>query len=144
MDNIEFEIPKYKVYIKTDKSNRVKEINSSAFVDDTTDWIEIDEGVGEKYAYAYKLYFDKPLIDFEEYTHNYIYEDDKVRETTDEEKEEEKESFPKPQPSPIEVLNEEVVALEEAMCDNYAEQAETNATVEEALIEIYELIEGGI
>lgn len=33
--------------------------------------------------------------------------------------------------------------IEEAMCDNYAEQAETNATVEEALIEIYELIEGG-
>lgn len=42
-----------------------------------------------------------------------------------------------------EELEAGMIGLEEAMCDNYAEQAETNATVEEALIEIYELIEGG-
>lgn len=140
MDNIEFEIPKYKVYIKIDNSNRVIAVDTDAFIDDTTDWIFIDEQTSR---HAQNSYFEKPLVDFPDGVHNYIYEDDTVRETTDEEKEEEKESFPKPQPSPIEVLNEEVVALEEAICDNYAEQAETNATVEEALIEIYELIEGG-
>lgn len=42
-----------------------------------------------------------------------------------------------------EELEAGMIGLEEAMCDNYVEQAETNATVEEALIEIYELIEGG-
>lgn len=36
-----------------------------------------------------------------------------------------------------------ITGIEEAMCDNYTEQTETNTTVEEALIEIYELIEGG-
>lgn len=34
------------VYIKTDSSNRITEINSSAFISDFSGWIEVDKGDG--------------------------------------------------------------------------------------------------
>ena len=42
---MEFYIPPYKVYVQTDENNRIITINSSAFLSDLTDWIEIDEGL---------------------------------------------------------------------------------------------------
>ena len=39
----------YIVYIKTDEEGRIIAVNSSAFLDDTADWIQIDSGVGDKY-----------------------------------------------------------------------------------------------
>ena len=51
----------YKVYIKL-KNNYVSAINSSAFLRDLTDWIEIDSGKTYKYRYAQNNYLDKPLF----------------------------------------------------------------------------------
>jgi len=60
----------YKVYIKVDENNNITEVNSSAFLPDTTGYIEIDEGVGDKYHHAQNHYLDKPVTD--EYgRHNY-------------------------------------------------------------------------
>ena len=42
----------YIVYIRTDSSNRVLEVNSSAFLADTEGWTQIDEGWGNKYHHA--------------------------------------------------------------------------------------------
>lgn len=53
----------YTVYIKVDENNNITEINSSAFLSDTTGYIEIDEGVGDKYHHAQNHYLDKPLMD---------------------------------------------------------------------------------
>lgn len=53
----------HKAYIQTDESNRVIAINSSAFLSDTTDWIEIDEGTGDKYHHAQGNYLEQPLTD---------------------------------------------------------------------------------
>lgn len=53
----------YIVYIKTDGQNRVTAINSSAFLPDTTGWVEIDRGYGDKYHHAQGNYFDKPIYD---------------------------------------------------------------------------------
>mgnify|MGYP000782710903 CR=1 FL=1 len=51
----------YIVYIKTDIQGRVIAVNSSAFLDDTADWIQIDSGVGDKYHHAQGNYFALPI-----------------------------------------------------------------------------------
>ena len=57
------EMRPYIVYVKVDESNRITAINSSAFIVDVTDWVQIDSGYGDKYHHAQGNYFDKPLCD---------------------------------------------------------------------------------
>lgn len=52
---------KYIVYIKVDSSNCIIDCNSSAFLTDTTGWIAIDEGNGDKYHHAQGHYFNPPF-----------------------------------------------------------------------------------
>lgn len=66
-----------KVYIKVNDKNEVVEVGSSIFIEDTTGWIEIDEGFGDKYAHAQSQYFDKPLIN-ENDVYNYKYINNKI------------------------------------------------------------------
>lgn len=51
----------YKVYVKTTSDGYIDDINSSCFLLDTTGWVEIDEGSGDKYHHAQGNYFDKLL-----------------------------------------------------------------------------------
>ncbi len=53
----------YKVYIKKDDAGRVMDINSDAFLYDTTGWTQIDEGTGDRYHHAQGNYFPKPKYD---------------------------------------------------------------------------------
>lgn len=53
----------YKVYIKKDDTGRVMDINSDAFLYDTTGWVQIDEGAGDRYHHAQNNYFPKPKHD---------------------------------------------------------------------------------
>lgn len=64
----------YKVYIRTDDSNRVTAVNSSAFLSDLTGWIEIDEGAGDRYHHAQGNYLDNSVTDGEG-LYNYAYID---------------------------------------------------------------------
>ena len=64
------EMSKIKVYVKTNEENYITEINSSIFLADTKGLIEIDEGVGDKYAHAQNCYLDKTLFD-EQGRYNY-------------------------------------------------------------------------
>ena len=73
-----------KVYLKTDDNNNIIDINSSVFLTDLTDWIEINEGTGDKYAHAQGHYFNKPLIN-ENGVYNYKYIDGVIIEKTPEE-----------------------------------------------------------
>ena len=57
------EMKPYIVYIKTDNTNRITAIDSSAFLSDTTGWTEIDSGYGDKYHHAQGNYLPKPLYD---------------------------------------------------------------------------------
>ena len=57
------EMKPYIVYIKTDDTNCITAIDSSAFLPDITGWTEIDSGYGDKYHHAQGNYFDKPLYD---------------------------------------------------------------------------------
>ena len=74
----------YSVYAKIDGENRITEINSSAFLSDISDWIEIDKGDGVRYHHAQGNYLPKPLID-ENGVYRYKYVDGAVVERTAEE-----------------------------------------------------------
>lgn len=54
----------YKVYIKTDGQNNITAVDSDAFLPSPIPegWMQIDEGVGDKYHHAQGNYFDGPLI----------------------------------------------------------------------------------
>lgn len=58
---MEFENP-HIVYVKSDSNGYITAVNSSAFLTDTTDWIEIDRGYGDKYGHAQGNYFPKPIF----------------------------------------------------------------------------------
>lgn len=53
----------YVVYIKVDNQNRIFDVNSSEFLRDTSAWIAVDSGFGDKYGHAQAHYFDKQLTD---------------------------------------------------------------------------------
>lgn len=58
---MEFENP-YIVYIKTNSEGYIIAVNSSAFLTDITEWMEIDSGYGDKYHHAQGNYFIQPIM----------------------------------------------------------------------------------
>ena len=52
----------YIVYVKTNSNNYITAVNSSAFLKDTTNWIEIDSGYGDKCHHAQGNYFNKYIM----------------------------------------------------------------------------------
>ena len=63
---------KIKVYIKVNSANEVTDINSEIFIKNFDDWINIDEGYGDKYAHAQGNYLEKSLLN-ENGNYRYIY-----------------------------------------------------------------------
>lgn len=62
-----------KVYIKVNENNDITDVASSVFLKNTTGWIFIDEGFGDKFAHAQSQYFEKPLMN-EDGTYNFKYQ----------------------------------------------------------------------
>lgn len=52
----------YRVFITVNEEGLVTAINSSAFLENSEEWIEIDSGNGDKYHHAQGNYFDKPIM----------------------------------------------------------------------------------
>lgn len=106
------DISKIKIYVKIDINKTVTAINSSIFLQDTTDWIKIDEGNGDKYAHAQSQYLEKGLMD-EKGRFNYKY-DTSLAELTEAEKEI---LFPpaSPQPTEIDLMKQELINVQEAL-----------------------------
>ena len=52
-----------RVYIKIDSENRVTAVNSEIFISDTSGWVEIDNGDGDRFAHAQGNYLPKPIAD---------------------------------------------------------------------------------
>lgn len=52
----------YIVYALLNNPTDIVDVNSSAFIVDTTRWTQIDEGVGDKYHHAQGNYFDKTIM----------------------------------------------------------------------------------
>ena len=61
-----------KVYVKINTNNEIIAVGSSIFIDDTTGWVEIDSGYGDKYTHAQSQYFDKSLMN-DDGSYNYSY-----------------------------------------------------------------------
>lgn len=53
----------YKVFIKINDASNIIDINSDAFISDTTSWLQIDEGIGDRCHHAKGNYFPKPKFD---------------------------------------------------------------------------------
>lgn len=53
----------YRVFANIDDSGVIVDINSSAFLSDITGWVQIDEGIGDRYYHAQGNYFSKPKYD---------------------------------------------------------------------------------
>ena len=75
----------YKVYAKVDENGIISAINSDAFLTDTTNWTEIDEGESDKYHHAQNNYLPAGLTD-ENGIFNYKLTDGKLKVRTAEEK----------------------------------------------------------
>ena len=58
---MEFKRPEYIVYVKPNDSGYITAVNSSAFLSDTTGWVEIDSGYGDKYHHAQGNYFPERI-----------------------------------------------------------------------------------
>lgn len=74
----------YNVLVRVDSAGRVMEINSSAFVQDTDGWVEIDSGFGDRYHHAQGNYLHGLLMD-ERGVYRYKLVDGKPAERTAEE-----------------------------------------------------------
>lgn len=100
----------YIVYIKTDIQGRVIAVNSSAFLTDTTGWIEIDSGVGDRYHHAQGNYLDKPICT-DDGIYQYKLVDGAVIERTADEIAADLAALPAPGPTP----EERIVELEDEL-----------------------------
>ena len=101
---------KIKVYIKTDRNGNITAVNSSIFLSDLSDWIEIDEGIGDKFSHAQGHYFEKSLTD-DNGIYRYKYIDGIVFEKTEEEIKIEISSLPKSPMTETELLKAQIQAL---------------------------------
>ena len=105
----------YKVYIRRDDAERIIDVNSDAFLTETNDWTQIDEGVGDRYHHAQNNYFPKPKYD-ERGIPRYAYVPDgdpKWRERTAEEMDADYVT-PVVKPSADELLNALMEGIEDA------------------------------
>lgn len=83
-----------KVYIKIDDNNRVVRIEGGYTTPtDLTDWIEIDEGTGDRYNLAQSHYLEKGLMT-DDGIYQYKYENEEVIERTEEEIEADRQAIP--------------------------------------------------
>lgn len=53
----------YRVFVLADESSRIIDVNSDAFLADTAGWVQIDEGVGDRYHHAQGNYLPGPKYD---------------------------------------------------------------------------------
>ncbi|OSA95605.1 UNVERIFIED_ORG: hypothetical protein B2H98_10785 [Clostridium botulinum] len=120
---------KIKVYVKLDDDNCIVNIDSSIFLQDTKDWILIDEGFGDKYALSQNNYFpkEKPLRDMRgRCNYKYIY--NKIVELNEEEKE--RLFLPTPvQPNEQQILNAKLLQDNAEMSIELEKQKQLNSQI---------------
>lgn len=100
----------YKIYIEVDDKNRITKIFSDLFEAPSNESIFIEEGYGDKFVHAH-LYLEKSVSDF---AYNYKYVNGEILERTEEEKNEDI-VVTEPTPTPIEIANSKIEALEEEL-----------------------------
>lgn len=56
-------IDSHRVFAIIDERDHILDINSDAFLADTTGWVQIDEGTGDRFHHAQNNYLPKPKYD---------------------------------------------------------------------------------
>ena len=136
LDDIIIEqLPPWKVLVRTDNMGRVVAINSSAFVQDTNGWVEIDAGYGDRFHHAQRNYLPKPIYE-ERGIPVYKYVDGEVVERSAAEIDADYHE-PIPKPSETDIALVELAALESENATRLDEQ-------DAALVELAALITGGV
>lgn len=105
------EFEPYIVYVKANSNGYITAVNSSAFLTDTTGWVEIDYGYGDKYHHAQGNYFERSIMTMGG-AYRYKLVDDKVMKCTEEEILTQEEAN---KPIPVITTEERVEALEAAV-----------------------------
>lgn len=95
----------YKVYVKTNENGYISTVNSSEFLSDTTGWVEIDSGYGDKYHHAQGNYFPESIITMGGAYHYKLVDGKAVECTAEEIKAQEEANKPIPTPTTDDVLN---------------------------------------
>ena len=141
-----FETPKSKAYIQTDTDGRILRCEGGYTTPaDLTDWIEIDEGNGDKYNLCQSHYFDGGLYTMDG-IHRYRWDGSAAVLRSEEELEADRAARPAPPPTTnerISILEEQLVQADEtsiALYEAQEAQEAINAQQDEALMEIYEMI----
>lgn len=130
-----FEPELYKVFAKVDAAGRITAINSSSFLIDTSGWVEIDSGAGDRFHHAQGNYLPLSIMD-DRGIYRYKLLDGNVVERTQEEIDADYHE-PVPEPSETDLALVELAALES---ENAARLDEQDAT----LVELAALIAGGV
>ena len=52
----------FSVYVKLDENGRIIDINSSLFLKDPSGWVEVAQGVGDRFQHAQGNYLPKPIF----------------------------------------------------------------------------------
>lgn len=123
----------YKVYIRRDDEYRIIDIISDAFLTDSSDWLQIDEGTGDRYHHAQNNYFPKPKYDdrgIPRYTH-VPDGSPKWRERTKEEMD--ADYVPPPEPPKS---NEELQAENELLCAQVKALSDRGEFIEDCIAEM--------
>lgn len=109
----------YIVYVKPNENSYITAVNSSAFLADTTDWVEIDRGKGDRFHHAQGNFFEKPIMtDGGAYRYRLVKgQDKKWRECTPEEIAEQESALEPDEPEPSGNLEERVTAVESDVAD---------------------------
>ena len=103
------------VYAKHNENSYITAVESSAFLIDTTGWVEIDRGYGDKYHHAQGNYFPESIITMGG-AYRYKLVKGKVVECTAEEIKAQEEANT-PAPAPSDGLAERVAAVESDVAD---------------------------
>ena len=98
----------YTVYAKTDDNGIILEVNSSAFLSDTSAWTKVGEGFDDKYHHAQGNYLEKGIMDSDG-CYNYQYINGAIVERTADDKQAELVSRP-----PALLSTDEKIELSEA------------------------------
>lgn len=111
----------YIVYVKPNENGYITAVNSSEFLTDTTGWMEIDRGYGDKYHHAQGNYFPESIYT-DGFAYRYKLVDGKPVECTAEEiAAQEEASKPTPLPEKDSVWDELDAAYQAGYTEGYQE-----------------------
>ena len=115
--DMNFEMPKSKVYIQTDNGGRILRCDGGYTTPaDLTGWIEIDEGTGDRYNLCQSHYFDGGLYTMDSIP-RYRWDGSAAVLRTEEELEADRAARPAPPPTTEEVLLELAADHEARLCE---------------------------